>query len=252
MSTIEEKILNGPTANYCDAEDDDIRSGDDASSDKEDSGGPSCRNDASSLFVRPNDDHDRLMAHRNRQSGTTFNTGPKGVIEDYLRQKSLGNKRTSNSTDDDLELEFQQLMNDDSILLEYANKRITQNSNSEGPTFGFVMRLRTGSDLLDAIDEEKPTVRVIVHIYTKYSRPCTRVDHHLNELARRHKNVKFLTLDASTAGLSSNFKENGVPALLAYQNGSLIKSLVQLEDLLDKDFDYDQIETLLREEGLIQ
>lgn len=225
MSTIEDKILNGPRLHYCDAGDDDIRreeidQEDDKCSDRVETG------DASSLFQRPSEDE----LPQTRWRGTSSNTGPKGVIEDFNRKEL-----------DDLDAEFQALMNDESILKEYITKRISDNI----PTFGQVYHLRNGDELLEAIDKENPNVLVIAHIYTKYSRPCSNLNRCLNELANELKHIKFVTLDASVTGLSGNFKENGVPALLAYKAGDLVKSLVQLEEFLDKNFDASQVKELL-------
>lgn len=225
MSTIEDKILNGPRLHYCDEGDDDIRreeidQEDDKASDRVETG------DASSLFQRPSEDE----LPQTRWRGTSSNTGPKGVIEDFNRKEL-----------DDLDAEFQALMNDESILKEYITKRISDNI----PTFGQVYHLRNGDELLEAIDKENPNVLVIAHIYTKYSRPCSNLNRCLNELANELKHIKFVTLDASVTGLSGNFKENGVPALLAYKAGDLVKSLVQLEEFLDKNFDASQVKELL-------
>lgn len=225
MSTIEDKILNGPRLHYCEAGDDDIRPeeidhGDDKASDRIETG------DASSLFQRPCEDE----LPQTRWRGTSSNTGPKGVIEDFNRKEL-----------DDLDAEFQALMNDESILKEYITKRISDNI----PTFGQVYHLKNGDELLKAIDKENPNVLVIVHIYTKYSRPCSNLNRCLDELANELKHIKFVTLDASVTGLSGNFKENGVPALLAYKSGDLVKSFVQLEELLDKNFDASQVRELL-------
>lgn len=242
MSTIEDKILNGPQAHYCDAEDDDIRSGEDGSS-------GSARADSSSLFVRPDEETERRTQINSKIPGCSSNTGPKGVIEDY-RKQSLPKKSQDN--DDDLEAEFRDLLNDDSILKEYISKRIAQEKSKDIPEFGHMFRLKSGSELLDAIDKENPSVLVLVHIYEKYSRACSNVDRCLDELASELKHVKFVNLDASVSGLSSNFRQNGLPALLAYKAGQLVKSLLQLEEFLDKDFSSTQIKELLIDNNLIE
>lgn len=248
MSTLEDKILDGPTINYCDADNDDIRTEENSDDVSDDESKNISKNDASSLFRRPEEGEGSSSAAYNRPPGCSTNTGPKGVIEDYRKQAVPKNKKLAST--DDLDAEFQKLLNDDSILKEIARKRMSERSN-DVPTFGQVYRLQMGSELLDAIDKENPNVLIIAHIYTKYSRTCARVDRCLDQLAAEHKYMKIVTLDASVAGLSDNFKENGVPALLAYRNSNLVKSLVQLEDLLDKDFGYNQIKDLLVDNELI-
>lgn len=248
MSTIEDKILDGPRVNYCDAENDDMRSGDDL-----DENHRSSENDASSLFSRPNDENERLnrVSQVNFRSGSSSNTGPKGVIEDYRKHSDPRPHGSRNNENDALEAEFQELLNDDSILKDYIAKRMSEAMSASKPTFGNLHHLRSGAELLDAIDKEHPNVMVIVHLYTKYSKSCANLNRCLGEIAVDMKHLKFVTLDASVAGLSENFKENGVPALLAYKKGELVKSLVQLEEFLDKDFGPEEVQELLAENGMM-
>lgn len=249
MSTLEDKILDGPKVNYCDDGDDDIRTGEDTGHDKDEPEEDSMtRNDAPSLFRRPDEETERLEAANSitHQPCCSTNTGPKGVLEDH-RKRSLPTHVLPN--DNDLEGEFMELLNDDSIIKSLAEKRLAKQENL--PTFGSMFRLSTGPELLDAIDKENPNVKLIVHIYTKYSRSCAKVNKYLDTLAADYAHIKFVTLDASVAGLSDNFKENGVPALLIYKGGNFIKSVVQLEDLLDKDFEVTQLRELMIDNGLI-
>lgn len=230
MSTLEDKILDGPRIHYCDADDDDRRDDDEGGGSSEE-----LRGNVSDLFTRPSETE--------RPSGIpgygcSINTGPKGVIEDHRKQNS--------STEDQ---EFEDLMNDDSYIRELIARRLAENNCV--PSFGQVHRLETGEQLLDAIDKENPRVLVIVHLYTRHSRSCGRLNRCLDELANDLKNLKFVTLDASVTNLSANFKQNGVPAILAYRAGELIKSLVQLDDLLDQDFEADQVRELLIDNNLI-
>lgn len=250
MSTIEDKILDGPTVHYCEADDDDIRTGEDAGLDLDDPEVVTTRNEISSLFVRPDQEStiDNGTAACQMSKNYSMNTGPKGVIADH-RKHSLS-KSSSRVDDSDLDEEFKDLLNDDSIIKSMAERRIAQLINL--PSFSSVFRLTTGPELLDAIDKENPNVLLVVHIYTRSSRSCAKVDRCLDILANEFRRIKFVTLDARAAGLSDNFKENGVPALLAYKGGNLVKSLVQLEDLLDKDFEVTQLRELLIDNGIIQ
>lgn len=262
MSTIEDKLLDGPRIHYCEADNDDIR----READEELSDSCSIeKGDASSLFQRPPDNDNenngrledriaQLSKFKKSSGSSSTNTGPKGVIEDYKRQ-SLSRSQTlqSHNEIDLIEAEFQDLLHDESTLNQYIARRIAENKKFQSslPIFGQVYHLKSGIELLDAIDKENPNVLVIVHIYTKHSKSCANLNHCLNELAGDLKNIKFVTLDASVTALSSAFKENGVPALLAYKKGDLIKSLIQLEELLDRDFEADQVKELLSDNDLI-
>lgn len=242
MATIEDKILDGPRVHYCD-EEEDRREGEDI----DENHAKVDHDNTASLFKRPDEETERLERARtvNWRASST-NTGPKGVIEDYLRKKNNANK--SDPTDN-LEAEFQELMNDDSILKEFIEKRISQNQAS--PIFGQVIQLETGVELLDAVDKEDPKVLVIVHLYTKYSRSCKSINLCLHELASDLQHTKFVILDASATPLSGNFRENAVPAFLAYRAGELVKSLLQVDELLDRDFDSRQLKELLVDNNLV-
>lgn len=248
MSTIEDKILDGPTIHYCDAGDDDIRTGPDAGIDNNDPDSNADRRDVSSMFVRPDQDTTSTrLANGVSGSGYSSNTGPKGVLEDFRKQSAP--RVTRNVDEQDLDDEFNQLMNDDTIIKTFVEKMVNQRSLL--PSFGAVIRLNNGPELLEAIDREHNEVTVLVHIYTRYSRSCKQVDKCLDELANELNHMKIVTIDASVTGLSDNFKQNGVPALLAYKGGSFLKSIVKIEDLLDKDFETRQLKDLLIDHGLL-
>lgn len=260
-SKLEEKILDGPRVHYCDAEDDDIRKDevDEASSDNEQDQPGIEKHDIADLFRPITEEDERLERLQSvNWAPSSTNTGPKGVIGDYLRKREQARNNKSNgiidrplTEDEKLELEFEELLNDETIMKEYISKRISMSQNANSKTFGRLQKLETGDQLLDAIDDELAEVLIIVHIYTKYSRACTQLNRCLDKIATQYEAIKFVTLDASVTKLSSNFKENGVPAILAYKGGDLVTSLVQLEEFLDKDFGTEEVKELLFDRGLI-
>lgn len=222
MSTLEDKILAGPRVHYCEADDDDIREP------KSDDGTESVTN----LF-RPTDDSERepqtSLRSRNICQPAT-NTGPKGVLED--------------SKNKDIEGEFEELMKDDSIIRDLIAKRL-----AEAPDFGVVQHLVSGEEFLKSVDQERPDVLVIVHIYGRQSRSCIRLNGCLKELAATLRQVKFMTLDVGVTNLSQEFKANGIPTLQAYRCGRLTKSLVKIDEHLDKDFEVADVKQFLVEKG---
>lgn len=250
--TLEEKILGGPRIHYCDADDHDIREDEQQSADEaSDEGANVEKHDVADLF-RPISDEDEKLERLEKANWapSSSNTGPKGVIGDYIKRRNKVKNKNIND-EEKLELEFQELLNDESLIQEYISKRISSAQKSQIKLFGEVYRLQSGDQLLDAIDNECPNVTVIVHIYTRCSKSCTLLNRCLDKIASDYKEIKFVTLDASVTSLSNNFKENGVPALLAYRAGDLIKTLVQLDELLDQDFGPGEIKDLLIDNNLI-
>lgn len=223
MSTLEDKILNGPRIHYCEADDDDIRE-------------PSESNGTHSVadLLRPTYEEEKNCRTSSLKSRTlcqpTTNTGPKGVLEDHRNQ--------------DIEAEFDQLMKDDSIIKDLITKRL-----SEAPEFGTVHHLMSGEEFLKGIDKERPDVSIIVHIYEKHSRSCHRLNECLKELAASLKQVKFMTLDVGVTNLSLEFKANGTPTMQAYKGGQLTKSLVKIDENLDQDFEASDVREFLLDNG---
>lgn len=163
-------------------------------------------------------------------------TGPKGVLEDY--------RRISNTDKDEIDLEIEGLMHDDDILEEF---KLKMQGRSYRPKFGSVKFISNGWTLLQEIDDEVKEVLVIVHIFRKFSHTCSRMNRHLETFAAKHGYIKILAIEAQIAGLSHKFATHGVPALLAYQGGELMNSLIGLEEKLDQDFTLEDVIKLLKE-----
>lgn len=253
MATLEDKLLDGPRVHYCEADDDDKRpENDENTGDDVENHNHVAKGDIDKLFVRPDEETERLeRLNRISWQGKSENTGPKGVIRDCQKRSRQSRQISDNHPNDDLDAEFQALLNDDSILREYASKRISEAARASNPNFGRVFKLNAGFQLLDAIDKEDKNVKVIVHLYVKFSKSCERLNTCLECLAKDYSHIKFVTLDASVAGLSDHFKSKGVPAILLYKSGNLIKSLIQLGEHLDDDFDTDQVRDLLIDQDIL-
>lgn len=248
MATLEDKILNGPTVHYCDAEDDDIRH-DEIEQDNLDPD-VAIESGVRQLSIR---DSNNLNARISpgvgedaKWAGVSQNTGPKGVIADH---RNLTRKNNL----DPIDREIDELLEDDEFLQQYMRSRIAEMESQRNhvPEFGQLYHISSGDEFLKAVDKELPSVLVIVHVYVRFSKPCGAMNQCLSILAEQYKHIKFVTLDASVAGMSENFKENGVPALLAYRNGELVKSLVRLTEELDRNFETEQVRELLKTNNLI-
>ncbi|KAG1714001.1 Phosducin-like protein [Nymphon striatum] len=154
--------------------------------------------------------------------------------------------------DAELDKELDKLMQDE-FMKEYMQKRMREmmSLSQKTPKFGKVMNLLCGSEFLDAIDNVPKTVTVIIHLYENSSGSCQTMNGCLQCLAQDYPNVKFCKLMASTAGLSKQFKNHGVPALLVYKEGNLIGNFVNLSDELGDDFFACDVENFLQEHGML-
>jgi predicted RecB family endonuclease len=259
MATLEDKLLGNKAHNYC--------------SSSEDEDGP----DASGVKFTPADPKDQAISGGTNWTGSSANTGPKGVIKDWQRFKQLETEkrneqerervelmkklslsaRTTAEDDkakeqDEFDAELAELMNDD-FLLQYQKQRMTEMLAMAGrlPRFGNVVALSSGDDFLNAVDKEHKGITVIIHIYEDRNSNCAMMNECLKTLATEYVMVKFCKIKSSVAGMSKKFKTTGLPALLIYKNGQVIGNFVRMADELGNQFYASDVESFLIEHSLL-
>ncbi|XP_055312132.1 phosducin-like protein [Sitodiplosis mosellana] len=273
MATLEDKILgDDKRENYCSSDEgeaDDFESADGSPIGAQSAA--ACEPSNQTYFTRETVD---------KWSGSSTNTGPKGVIKDWQRFKQLENEKNvgketeklslmkklcitaktvaedgRQAEQDELDTELAELMNDDSILLQFQQQRMREmleRCGKQQKIFGTVFSLANGDEFLNAIDNEDKSVPVIVHIYENKLLACKTMNRCLDELAQNYKSVKFCKIFGSVAGMSANFKIGGIPALLVYKSGNLIGNFVRLSDELGGDeFFASDVESFLIEHAML-
>lgn len=233
MTDLESKLLGEKLHNYCSSSDED----------------------------EPMLDRDPPKQSTSDWDGTSSNTGPKGVLNDweqYKRQQTAKRVQhekdlikqinsmalTCNSELDELDAQF---------LADYRKKRMQEMmaKTEEAPIFGKLYDLLTGDDFLNAVENENLNVTVIVHVYEHNVPTCSIMNSCLKVLSNEFQKTKFCKLIGSNAGMSLNFKKCGVPALLAYRAGQLIGNFVRITDELGDDFYANDVENFLIEHGVL-
>lgn len=273
MATLEDKILgDDKRENYCSSDEgeaDDFESADGSPTGAQSAASGDASNQT--YFTREPID---------KWSGSSTNTGPKGVIKDWQRFKQLENEKNveketeklalmkklcitaktvaedgRQADQDEIDAELAELMNDDSILLQFQQQRMREmleRCGKQEKFFGTVISLNNGDEFLNAIDNEDKSVPIIVHIYENKLLACKTMNRCLDELAQNYKNVKFCKIAGSAAGMSANFKIGGIPALLVYKSGNLIGNFVRLSDELGGDeFFASDVEGFLIEHAML-
>ncbi|XP_022909275.1 phosducin-like protein [Onthophagus taurus] len=258
MATLEDKILGEKLHNYC-------SSSEESDGEDSDSSGPKQLKENVGSLPEPN-----------KWEGTSTNTGPKGVIKDWQRFKQLETEKRVDDEKERLELmkkltltvqsaldeekekaendpDLMELLNDD-FLLNYQKQRMVEmlKQNQHNLKFGKVIYLSNGQEYLDAIDKENKNVTVIVHVYEESVTACRVMNECLNELSKMYEEVKFCAIIGSHAGVSQDFKVNGVPALLIYKAGQVVGNFVRLSDDLGDDFCSEDLQGFLIEHGMIE
>ncbi|XP_023227436.1 phosducin-like protein isoform X2 [Centruroides sculpturatus] len=263
MATLDDKLLGEKLHYYC--------SSDEEIDDDEDSN----NDDDETTLIRTAKFN---SSDYNEWEGSSTNTGPKGVIKDWQRYKQLENEKRDEQEREKLELfkklsltcrsnlddeqakqkeeeiekDLQELMNDE-FLKEYMQKRMEEMMKSvqNKTKFNALYNLKNGQEYLEAIEKEKPTVTIVIHIYTADIPGCEAMNGCLQCLAQEYPSVKFCRLEASSAGMSKHFENYGVPALLVYKGGQLIGNFVRLTDEFGDDFYAGDVENFLLEHGML-
>ncbi|XP_063241515.1 phosducin-like protein [Bacillus rossius redtenbacheri] len=264
MTTLEDKILGEKAHCYCSSSESENEKSDDETAGEEET-----------TSKVPVIEDSAAPPEPYKWEGSSRNTGPKGVVKDWQRFKQLQVEKRAEQERERIALinklaltcrsalederentaqvdpELADLLRDD-FIIEYQKKRMKEMMSqlSSLPKFGELYELKDGQEFLDAVDKDK-SVTTIVHIYEKNISGCEAMNGCLTVLCQEYINVKFCKMLASIAGVSKNFRQMGVPALLVYKNGQLIGNFVRLSEELGDDFFADDVESFLREHAML-
>ncbi|WAQ95714.1 PHLP-like protein [Mya arenaria] len=256
--SLDDRLLGEKVENYCSSSEDENEN--DSSDEKSES--------------RPVDKAPTFIPDEKSKdyTGSSTNTGPKGVLNDWREFKRLETeqreeqererqammKKLQSHLNDEEEKkkdkEFLQDLEefDDEFLKKYRQKRIEEMRRvlENSPKFGQVIQLDK-SCFINEIDNEKKTVKVIVHVYEDNVEACRSMDGCIKCLAKEYVNIKFCRIKATEAKLSRKFSSTGVPALLIYKGGELIGNYIRLSDEFGEDFYATDVESFLQEHGML-
>lgn len=262
--SLDDKLLGEKVDNYCSSSEDEGQdSGDEA--DNEDKGRETVKEPT---FIPE--------SKLNGYGGISTNTGPKGVINDWREYKRLESEQRESQEqerkalmnklsmtcrshlDDEKEKqkddEFMEQFEDfeDEFLQAYRQKRIEEMRKAleNVPKFGTLISLEK-KDYIEAIDNEKPEVKIVIHIYEDKIEACQSMNGCIACLAKEYPTVKFCKIKASDALMSKKFAISGVPALLVYKNGELIGNFIRLSNEFGDDFYATDVESFLQEHGIL-
>ncbi|XP_067644624.1 phosducin-like protein [Eurosta solidaginis] len=270
MATLEDKLMGEKLEYYCSSSEGEDN-GDDDGGERDASGSKQ----GTSGYIDP-DVCPPPPAEGYRSQAST-NTGPKGVVQDWQRFKQLQTEKREESERQRIELakkmsmttatakeeeerkrqeeidaELDELMSED-FLQQYQKKRMTEMLRQCGhiKQFGKVFQLTTHEEFLDFIENENKHTTVIIHIYDKNISACATLNRCMDTLATEYLSIKFGKICSSVAGMSRDFRANGLPALLVYKAQVLIGNFVRVTDDLSDDFFPSDVESFLIENGIV-
>lgn len=142
---------------------------------------------------------------------------------------------------------------DESCLQKYR-KRCMQDMHqrlSFGPKYGYVCELQNGEQFLEAIEKERKTTTVIVHIYEDGIKGCDALNNSLTCLAAEYTTVKFCKIKASNTGAGDRFSNEVLPTLLVYKGGELLSNFISISEQFNEEFFAVDVESFLNEYGLL-
>ncbi|CAL4061355.1 unnamed protein product [Meganyctiphanes norvegica] len=276
MATLDDRILGEKLHYYCSSSEDEDEPEQEENQAEDLEGREKLKTIAGPKFI-PADQEKEIRSWE----GASKNTGPKGVLSDWQKFKQLESEKRQEKErefialtkklsmtckshlDDEKDKEKQrkreneideECLIDEAFLQQYITKRMEEMRahTVPKPTFGKIYNLNSGEEFLDAIDKEEKNVTIVVHIYEKGVLGCKAMSGCMICLAEEYPSVKFCRLQASAAGVSSKFKQMGLPAILVYKSGQLMGNFVRLIDEFGDDFYATDVESFLIEHGMLQ
>lgn len=261
LSSLDDRLLGEKVNNYCSS-----------SEDEDEQNSNSEEETTKKVAVKP----PRFIRSNSSADGRTAQTGPKGVIEDWRRFKQLETEKrekdqqeknqlckklamTCKSFKEEQEAKGEKvdsdLSEDDDFMEWYKQKRIQEMqqkfaSKWSAVVFGRVFELDR-NNFVEAIENEKKAITVIIHIYDDETPACSAVNGCMRVLASKYKAVKFCRMKASEAKVSANFMENGLPSIIVYKDNMVIGNFVRISDTLGEDFFAPEFEAFLLEYGML-
>ena len=270
MATLDDRLLGEKKHYYCSSSEDE---------DEGESATEALEQPANAKNQANHNDHHQRQDPQ-EWSGSSSNTGPKGVITDFRHFKQLQSQRLAaeeleklalakklsmavdpepavekDQSKEQLDSEIEEIFSgSDAFLREYMAKQMADMTQKSQPNkrFGKAIHVTSGSSLLSEMESEaKSNVTVICHVYCNRIPKCRIINCAFEELAKKHTSVKFITIEVASAGLSQHFEEKGCPAILIYKKGTLIGNFVRMSDSLPEDLEVEDVESFLVEHGFL-
>ena len=242
MATLDDKLLGEKTHYYCDSSDEETgRDGDEEKGPKVTKS--SISKLTSNVEPEPGDDWKGYSTNVSiaissvciKINAVSFQTGPKGVINDFQRwkqleaEKSVANdverlalakklsmvcktleqeeeeKKANTRVDEEMD---QLLENSDTFLEEYMRRRMEEMSQKKQTKrcFGKAVRLNSGAEFLNEIEKENESdVCIICHIFSFGIPECVMINKYFEQLAQFFKETKFISIEVASVGMSQHF-----------------------------------------------
>jgi len=164
-----------------------------------------------------------------------------------LQTEEGRSKKIDNMSLDELdELEDSE---DEAVLEQYRQRRIAEmRAFADKSKFGSVREI-SGQDYVSEVTKAGEGIWVVLHLYANGVPLCALIHHHMQQLAIRFPQTKFLRSIATTC--IPNFPEKNLPTIFVYHEGQMKKRFIGALELRGEKLTTDELEFLLGQVGAV-
>ncbi|EDW19050.1 viral IAP-associated factor homolog [Drosophila mojavensis] len=138
---------------------------------------------------------------------------------------------------------------DEAVLEQYRQRRIAEmRALAEKPRFGSVREI-SGQDYVNEVTKAGEGIWVVLHLYANGVPLCALIHHHMQQLAVRFPQTKFLRSIATTC--IPNFPEKNLPTIFVYHEGAMRKQFIGPIELRGEKLTLDELEFMLGQVGAV-
>lgn len=138
---------------------------------------------------------------------------------------------------------------DEEVLERYRQQRIAEmKAFAEKAKFGVVREI-SGQDYVSEVTKAGEGIWVVLHLYANGVPLCALIHHHMQQLAARFPQTKFLKSIASTC--IPNFPDKNLPTIFVYYEGQLKKQYIGPIELRGEKLTTEELEFMLGQSGAI-
>ncbi|XP_052848717.1 viral IAP-associated factor homolog [Drosophila gunungcola] len=138
---------------------------------------------------------------------------------------------------------------DEAVLEQYRQRRIAEmRATAEKARFGSVREI-SGQDYVNEVTKAGEGIWVVLHLYANGVPLCALIHHHMQQLAVRFPQTKFLRSVASTC--ITNFPDKNLPTIFIYHEGSMRKQFIGPLELRGDKLTADELEFMLGQAGAV-
>lgn len=138
---------------------------------------------------------------------------------------------------------------DEEVLERYRQQRIAEmRAFAEKAKFGTVREI-SGQEYVNEVTKAGEGIWVVIHLYANGVPLCALIHHHMQQLAVRFPQTKFLRSIATTC--IPNFPEKNLPTIFVYYEGQMKKQFIGPLELRGEKLTLEELEYMLGQVGAV-